>query len=73
MVSPGYITFRQKPNESQSGDDEAACFISTFCVSMDSGAINTGLITQEFDHFLCIFITVFPLRIPETVIKYRNN
>lgn len=41
----------QRANESQSEDDEIVCFISIVCISMDSGAINIGLITQEFWSF----------------------
>lgn len=37
------------------------------------GQLTQGSLHKNFDHLLCLFIIVFPLRIPETVIKHRNN
>lgn len=37
------------------------------------GQLTQGSLHKNFGHLLCLFIIVFPLRIPETVIKHRNN
>lgn len=68
---PGRVTLRQRPKGSHCGDGETLCFSSTFWVSV--GQLTQASLHRNFDHLFCLFLTIFPLRIPEAVIEHRNN
>lgn len=65
--------FRQRLNKSQSGMMRLWASLVLFVFHWTVGQLTQGSLHKDFDHFLCLFIIVFPLRIAETVIKCRNN
>lgn len=65
--------FRQRLSKSQSGMMRLLASLVPFVFHWTVGQLTQGSLHKDFDHFLCLFIIVFPLRIAETVIKHRNN
>lgn len=66
-------SFRQRLNKSQPGMRRLWASLVLFVFHWAVGQLTQGSLHKDFDHFLCLFIIVFPLRIAETVIKCRNN